>query len=93
MTNWMEYSFFMSVALKGTLILGTAWVAALLLYKSSAAVRHLVWSAALAALLVLPFLVLALPALPVSIADSLLSPGFIFQANASAGAEDAPSSS
>src|SRR5690242_5250255 len=93
MTNWMDYSFFLSVALKGILILGAAWVAALLLYKSSAAVRHLVWSAALAALLVLPFLVLALPALPVSIADSLLSPGFIFQANASAGAEDAPSSS
>jgi TonB family protein len=52
-------------AIKGTAILGVAWLTALALRKRSAAARHLVWTAAAAALLALPLLALILPALRV----------------------------
>ncbi len=48
--------------LKGTLVLGLAGLATLLLRGTSAAARHAVWSLALATLLALPALELLLPA-------------------------------
>jgi TonB family protein len=54
-------------AIKGTAILAVAYVAALALRKRSAAARHLVWTAAAAALLALPLLSVVLPALRVPI--------------------------
>ncbi len=87
MPAWTLYSLFVGTALKGTAVLGAAWIAALLLRRKSAAVRHLVWSAAFAALLALPFLSLALPALRMPAATSLLAPGLIFRANSSAVAQ------
>src|SRR5580700_10212201 len=81
MSSW--FAFFTSVALKGTLILAVAWMSAWLLRKRSAAARHLVWTAAAAAVLALPFLSVSLPELRVPVTTALL-PAYTFQANASA---------
>lgn len=48
-------------ALKGAALLGIAAFCALLLHRASAATRHLVWLAAIVALLVVPVLSVALP--------------------------------
>src|SRR5437763_9170436 len=50
-----------SAALKGSIVLGVASLAAWALRKRSAAARHLVWTAAAAALLAMPVLSLVLP--------------------------------
>jgi TonB family protein len=71
----------MSVALKSTAILLAAWLCAFLLRKRSAAARHLVWTAAAVAVLVLPVLSVSLPALPVPIANA--SASVVFQAMSS----------
>lgn len=88
MPNWASYSLFAGVALKSAVVLGAAWLAALWLRKSSAATRHIVWTAAFAALLALPFLSMTLPALRVPVGGSLLGSGFVFQANSSASAQE-----
>ena len=80
------YSIFIGVALKSTVVLAVAWLAAGLLRGRSAAARHLVWTGALAAVLALPFLSVSLPALRVSTAAALW-PGqtdAVFQATAAA---------
>jgi hypothetical protein len=56
MQVWISYSLFIETALKSTVVLGAAWVVALWLRQRSAAIRHLAWSSAFAALLTLPFL-------------------------------------
>src|SRR5580704_13670829 len=55
----------LSAALKSTVVLGAAWLLAFTLRRRSAAARHLVWTAAVAALLALPLLTVSMPALPV----------------------------
>ena len=66
MTNWtISASILGSVALKSTVVLGAAWLSALLLRRRSPAVRHLIWTAASAAVLAIPFLSAGLPALRV----------------------------
>ncbi|HEV8480997.1 MAG TPA: hypothetical protein VGR66_09400, partial [Candidatus Eisenbacteria bacterium] len=50
-----------AVAVKGTLVLALAALAALALRKSSSATRHAVWCAALTGMLLLPVLALAVP--------------------------------
>ncbi|MFI5235938.1 MAG: hypothetical protein ACHQXA_09525, partial [Gemmatimonadales bacterium] len=47
--------------LKGTLVLLLIWSASLLLRRASAALRHLLWTVGLVALVVLPILSIALP--------------------------------
>src|SRR5579872_654396 len=89
MFGWNEtilYSFFIGAALKGTAVLGVAWVSAFLLRGRSAAARHLVWTAAAAAILALPFLSISLPALPVPGAAALLPAAIqpMFEATVSA---------
>jgi TonB family protein len=72
MFGWSETSLFailVGVALKSTIVLGAAWVAAFALRSRSAAVRHLVWTAAAAALLALPLLSISLPSLSVPVAS------------------------
>ena len=65
---------------KGSLVLGAGGAAAWWLRRSSAAVRHVVWAAALASLAVLPLATMLLPRMTVSVpswerdtADSALS--------------------
>src|SRR5689334_14951577 len=52
----------LDTVVKSTVLLGFAWAAALALKKSSAATQHLMRTFALAALLLLPFSVMFLPA-------------------------------
>ncbi len=56
----------LSAALKSTVVLGAAWILAFTMRRRSAAARHLVWTAAVAALLALPLLSISMPALPVT---------------------------
>ena len=56
MSSWnvsQWFSIFASAALKSTVVLGVAWLAAWALRGRSAALRHLVWTAA-AAVMTLP---------------------------------------
>src|SRR5579859_4155896 len=52
----------LDTVVKSTVLLGFAWGAALVLKKSSAATQHMVRTFALAALLLLPFSVMLVPA-------------------------------
>ena len=68
MPGWNEstwFAMFVGVALKGSAVLGLAWLTAALLRRRSAAARHQVWTAAMAGLLLLPILSIVLPAFPV----------------------------
>jgi TonB family protein len=75
MLGWNEgawFAFFWGLALKGTAVLCAAYLAAFALRHRSAAARHLVWTAAFAALLALPLLSVSLPSLRVPVAASIL---------------------
>lgn len=67
----------LAYALKSTLILAVASLAALVLRRRSAAARHLVWTAAAAAILALPLLTWIVPQLPVPVAKT--GPTAVFQ--------------
>lgn len=82
--NDASFSFLTGTALKSTVVLSAAWVVVLLLRKRSAAARHLVWVAAVAALLALPLLSVSMPALRVPISSSLVPSVFSFQVTAAA---------
>ena len=88
MSQWNEAMWFSiptGAAAKSVAVLAAAWMAAFMLRKHSAATRHLVWTAAFAAVLVLPFLSAALPALRVPLAGTALSAtGADFQITADA---------
>jgi beta-lactamase regulating signal transducer with metallopeptidase domain len=66
MTSFVE-SLLLSAAVKGTLILTLAGLAAFLLRRASAATRHLVWSLALGGVFLAPVLGAALPPISVPI--------------------------
>src|SRR6185369_10821120 len=93
MTSWNESAWFamcVGVALKSTVVLGAAWLAAFLLRGRSAAARHLVWTAAASAVLALPVLSVSLPVLRVPIADVLFPEATVtFQTTAEIGADRA----
>jgi TonB family protein len=74
------------VAFKSAVVLGAAWLMAKVLRGRSAAALHLVWTAGAAALLALPLLSLAMPAVRVTVPGALL-PGLVFRTTAVA---DAP---
>ncbi|HXB68538.1 MAG TPA: TonB family protein [Candidatus Acidoferrales bacterium] len=76
-----------SAALKSTLVLGAAWLMALALRGRSAAARHLVWTAAAAALLALPLLSISLPSLRLGAGGGLLPAnlGLVFHATGAGG--------
>src|SRR5450759_1112814 len=90
MFNWTAsaWPILASAALKSTLVLGAAWMIAYLLRGRSAAARHMVWTAAAAALLALPFLSVGLPALRVRLANAVLpaDAGIVFRATAATAA-------
>src|SRR5689334_18732897 len=64
------------VACKSTAVLVAAWILAFMLRRRSAAARHLVWTAAAAAVVALPFLSLWIPPLsvrtPAVLAENLM---------------------
>lgn len=66
------FGWWSGVALKSALVLGVAWMGAQLLRRRSAAARHLIWTAAAAAVLALPLLTLSVPAVGVPGAELLL---------------------
>ena len=82
------FSIFLATALKSTVVIAAAWLAAALLRRHSAASRHLVWTAAFAALLALPFLAVSLP--PLHLPGTLPLPSLTFQATATATASTEP---
>src|ERR1035441_1401907 len=61
MSPWL--AMLLGAALKSTIVVGAAWLLAFSLRRQSAAARHLVWTAAAAALLALPLLSVSMPAL------------------------------
>src|SRR5436305_15294999 len=63
----------LGVAIKSTAVLGAAWLLNIFLRGRSPALRHVVWTAAATAVLVLPFLSVSLPVLRVP-APGLLPP-------------------
>jgi beta-lactamase regulating signal transducer with metallopeptidase domain/HEAT repeat protein len=72
-SGWLAW--LIALLVKGALVLSVAAMIALLLRRSAAASRHLVWSLALASLFALPLLSLALPAWQWSpLPDLLASP-------------------
>jgi len=78
---------FLGAALKSIAVLCAAWLMALALRKRSAASRHLVWTAAAAALVALPLLSISLPVLRVPTGGLLAAvPSITFHADASASA-------
>jgi TonB family protein len=86
MLGWNEaawFSILVGAALKSTAVLGVAWLFTFLLRRRSAATRHLVWTAAAAGVLALPFLSISLPALPVRAASALIADaGVLFRTTA-----------
>jgi TonB family protein len=85
MNETLWFGILLSFALKSALVLGVAWLASLVLRRRSAAARHLVWTAASAAVLALPFLSVSLPALKVQ-SVATLAPGIavLFETTATA---------
>ncbi len=82
LTATMLFPMAASLALKSAIVLASARLVAYLLRGRSAAARHLVWTAAAAAVLALPFLSLSLPALRVAAPAALVpvDTGLVFQA-------------
>ncbi|MGA3043466.1 MAG: TonB family protein [Bryobacteraceae bacterium] len=70
LTTW--FYVLAGAAVKSAVVLAVAWIAAFVLRKHSAATRHLIWTAAFAAILALPFLSAALPALRVPLSGIVL---------------------
>jgi len=94
MPGWNEaawFAFLWSLALKGTAVLCAAYLAAFVLRHRSAAARHLVWTAAFAALLALPMLSVSLPSLRIPGASSILpdASNLVFRVTATATAGNA----
>ncbi|MGD0777129.1 MAG: TonB family protein [Candidatus Solibacter sp.] len=83
MLNWTAsaWPILASAALKSTFVLGVAWLMVWFLRGRTAAARHMVWTAAAAALVALPLLTVALPALRVRAANAVLpaDAGLVFR--------------
>jgi TonB family protein len=75
------------IAMKSAALLSVACFFAWLFRKKSAAARHLLWTAAFTALLLLPFLSASLPSLHFAPAEKILTPMITFTADATAHAE------
>jgi TonB family protein len=86
-----SFSLLAGAALKSSAVLVIAWAAARLLRNRSAAIRHLIWTAAAAAVLALPFLSAGLPSIRLSAADRLaaLAPSITFHTDVAAKMESA----
>jgi len=82
------------VAMKGAVVLAAAWMAAVILRGRSAAARHLLWTAAFAAILLLPLLSAALPALRLPLAGAVWpSASAVFETTSTASPDNGPATS
>src|SRR5262249_9119646 len=88
MTTWI----LLNAALKGTIVLGAAWLLTIALRKRSAASRHLVGTPGAAAVIALPFLSIGLPVLrlPARASELVNASGIVFRV-VSTVAPEAPS--
>ena len=90
MESWigpLGFSLLLGAALKSTCVLGTAWLFSFLLRRRSAALRHMIWTAAAVALVALPLLTVSLPRLPVrALARPSKAPAIVFRASSAPGA-------
>ncbi|MDQ6758247.1 MAG: energy transducer TonB, partial [Acidobacteriota bacterium] len=79
------YWILVGTAIKASIVLSLAWLVAVLLRRRSAAARHLVWTAAAAAVLALPLFTIGLPALQLPAMTGILrsSPTVVFSSTAS----------
>lgn len=87
MPHWNQAAalgFGLNLAVKSTVLIAVAWLAALLLRRRSAAARHIVWMAAFSAVLALPLLALAVPALNFPLAWIPDASALVFTATAAA---------
>ena len=85
--SWNEsalFAMFVNTALKSTAVLGAAWLVTLLLRRRSAAARHLVWTGAAAAIVALPLLAFALPAMHLPVFLAPVHTGLLFQTTVTA---------
>lgn len=80
----MPYSLFLGAAVKSAAVLAAIWALTLLMRRSSAAARHLVWTAGFAALLALPLLSIAVPVLRVPVAGTLMATNVLFHTSVTA---------
>ena len=80
----------MQLVFKSTVILAAAWLAVFILRHKSAAMRHQAWTLALAAILVLPFFSIALPAWRIPLRNPTLPDIYLFRAEARANQSVAP---
>ena len=80
----------MQLVFKSTVILASAWLAVFILRHKSAAMRHQAWTLALAAILVLPFFSIALPAWRIPLRNPTLPDIYLFRAEARANQSVAP---
>ncbi|MGO9262116.1 MAG: TonB family protein [Bryobacteraceae bacterium] len=83
------FAILVGISLKSAAVLAVAWLMAFLLRGRSAAARHLVWTAAAAAILALPLLSMALPSWRVATPQALAptNVGLVFHVFATAGAD------
>ncbi len=91
--SWTESALFamcINTALKSTAVLGAAWLVTLLLRRRSAAARHLVWTGAAAAIVALPLLAIALPAMHVPVFLTPIHTATLFQTTVTASGAGAP---
>jgi TonB family protein len=79
-TAW--FALWTEIAVKSTVVLAIAWLITLLLRRQSAALRHLVWTAASVAVLALPFFSLWLPAFEIPAVRSFAPAAALFQTTA-----------
>lgn len=81
------FAILVSITLKSAAVLAVAWLMTFLLRRRSAASRHLVWTAAAAAILALPLLSVALPSWRVAVPERLApsNVGLVFRVFATAG--------
>lgn len=72
----MWFSLWAGVAFKSTLVLGLAWLVALLLKRRSAAARHLVWTAAFVMTLATPIFSVFVPPLRIRSVEAIVPASF-----------------
>src|SRR3954466_14747280 len=92
-TSWVGVA---DVVVKATVLFLSAGVASFLLRRRSAALRHIIWTLALAGVLVLPMLSMALPHWQLNLVTidqaSLSAPSFQFPASSLEATENLPPS-